>query len=313
MIYTITVNPAVDYHMDLTKSGLCPGQINRSSKEELFPGGKGINVSVILSRLGVESTAWGFAAGKTGRLLEAITKDFGCRCDFIYLPEGETRINVKLDYEQETAVNGTGPQIGRESIHSLLDRIGALTASDTLVLSGNLPGSAEDLYQTICGICSDRGIRFVVDAEGEALHSTFRYRPFLIKPNQDELLEMYHSEKNTEEEIISLMHRAQEEGAVNVFVTLGGDGALLLTEDGMLYRAVLENRQPMVSTVGAGDSSIGGFLAGLERYDGDAAKSMRLACAAGTATAYRKWLASGEEIEAVLENVSVKEYRGKTL
>ena len=309
MIYTITVNPAVDYHMDLTESGLHPGQINRSAKEELFPGGKGINVSVILSRLGVESTAWGFAAGKTGRLLEAITNEFGCRCDFIYLPEGETRINVKLDCAQETAVNGTGPQIGKAQIRDLLDRVTALTASDTLVLSGNLPGSAGDLYQTICRICSERGIRFVVDAEGEALHSTFSCGPFLIKPNQEELLEMYHSGKNTEEEIISLMHRAQAEGAANVFVTLGGDGALLLTEDGRLYRAVLEKKLPMVSTVGAGDSSIGGFLAGLERYNGDAAKSMRLACAAGSATAYRKWLASGPEIEAVMEDVCVKEYR----
>ena len=309
MIYTITVNPAVDYHMDLTKSGLCPGQINRSAKEELFPGGKGINVSVILSRLGVNSIAWGFAAGKTGHLLEAIAKDLGCRCDFIYLPEGETRINVKLDCEQETAVNGTGPQIGKEQICSLINRIEALTSSDTLVLSGNLPGSAEDLYLTICKICSERGIRFVVDAEGEALHSTFPCRPFLIKPNQDELLEMYHSEKGTEDEIISLMHRAQAEGAANVFVTLGGDGAILLTEGGMLYRAVLEKKHPMVSTVGAGDSSIAGFLAGLERYDGDASKSMRLACAAGSATAYRKWLATGAEIEAVMKDVCVKEYR----
>ena len=306
MIYTITANPAIDYHMDLTDTGLAVGQINRSKKEEMFPGGKGLNVSVILSRLGIPNTAWAFAAGKTGRLLEELTEDQGCSCDFLWLEEGETRINVKLDCSMETAVNGIGPAITREAEASLLCRVDDLKKGDILVLSGNLQTlTSGNLYMKICGKCAEKGVRTVVDTEGQALRDTFISRPFLIKPNREELTALFDTDAQSREELIPLMKACREEGVRNVLLTLGGDGALLLTEDGRLLSAQIENTGTVVSTVGAGDSSIAGFLAGLSRHESDYGKMLQLACAAGSASAYRSWLAEGEEIEAMVPHVRV--------
>ena len=304
MIYTLTANPAIDYHMDLTEAGLRPGEINRSSGEEMLPGGKGLNVSVILAELGTPSIAWGFTAGKAGNMLEALAAERGCRCDFIRLPKGETRINVKLDCEQETAVNGIGPQIGAAEVEELLERVRTLTSNDTLILSGNLQAGTVNLYEAICRVSSSKGVRIVVDTEGGNLKQTFAYRPFLIKPNEEELLALYGSSDTGE--IVTLMSKCREEGVSNVMVTLGSKGALLLTEDGALYRAVVRGQKQAVSTVGAGDSTVAAFLAGLARYQGaddQYEKALQLACAAGTATACCKWLARREEIEEMMKDI----------
>ena len=305
MIYTLTANPAIDYHMDLAETGLRQGEINRSAKEEMFPGGKGLNVSVILSELGMENIAWGFIAGKTGGVLEQLALEKGCRCEFIRLPEGETRINVKLDCQPETAINGTGPAIGEEQIAQLMERIGRLTKEDTLILSGNLHAGAVNLYEVICRAIEGRGVRLIVDTESRNLRCTFAYHPFLIKPNEEELLKLYDSTDRSTASLVSLMMRCQEEGVRNVLVTLGREGAMLLSENGGLYQAGIDNAKPAVSSVGAGDSTVAGFLAGLAQYGEDYEKALQLACAAGSATACRKWLAKRDEILAARDTVIV--------
>ena len=309
MIYTLTVNPAIDYHMDLTRSGFKAGQINRSQKEEMFPGGKGLNVSVVLARLGVPSIAWGFAAGRTGTLLESLAADCGCRCDFIRLPEGETRINVKLDCDEETAVNGCGPEIGTAQAEQLLHKVRQLTPDDTLILSGNLQAGTVNLYEAASRICHENGVLFIADTEGDNLKATLPYHPFLIKPNEEELLALYDAAEKCdpaevpESVLISLMGRCRKDGARNVLVTLGGRGALFLSEEGDVFRVTVTGSHQIISTVGAGDSAIAGFLAGLQRCGAGSISreqyehALRLSCAAGTATACRKWLCDGEDAE----------------
>ena len=305
MIFTITANPAIDYHYDLSRTGFTPGRINRSEREEMFPGGKGLNVSVVLSQLGIESMVWGFIAGKTGTLLETIARERGCSCDFITLPAGETRINVKLDCEQETAVNGTGPEIMREQVDALLEKVRGLTGDDILVLSGNLQAGGINMYETIAAQCAAKGIPIIVDTEAGNLRRTFPYHPFLIKPNEDELLGLYESTDRSTASIVSLMTKCRADGVRNILVTMGADGALLLTEEDELYHAVVDSTHPVVSTVGAGDSAVAGFLAGMQRYGGRHADALRLACAAGSATACTKWLCTREEAEAMLPHISV--------
>jgi len=311
MIYTLTTNPAIDYHMDLTETGLMPGQINRSAREEMYPGGKGINVSVVLSRLGIKNKAWGFVAGKTGTLLEALASVQGCDCDFILLPEGETRINVKLDCEQETAVNGKGPQIQDEQVADLLNRICRLSAEDTLILSGILQAGKADLYEEVARVCDEKGIRMVVDTEGDDLRKTFRYHPFLIKPNREELLKLFNCENDSVDSIVSMMRACQNEGVMNVLVTLGGEGALFLSSREKLYKVTINGEHRVISTVGAGDSTVAGFLAGLELFGDEYGNVLRLACAAGTATASKKWLCTKEEIEGVIQDIEVQKCEGK--
>ena len=305
MIYTLTTNPAIDYHMDLTKTGLILGQINRSAGEEMYPGGKGLNVSVILSRLGIENKAWGFVAGKTGTLLETLAKEQGCDCDFIRLPEGETRINVKLDCEQETAVNGNGPAIKDEQISELMSKISCLSGEDTLILSGKLQAGKADLYEKITRKCDENRIRAVVDTEGDDLRKTFTYHPFLIKPNQEELLKLFDCEDDSLLSIVSMMRRCQTEGVRNVLVTLGGEGALFLSAEGKVYQVSITGEHKVVSTVGAGDSTVAGFLAGMKQYGDRYEDVLRLACAAGTATACKKWLSTKEEIEETMKHIEV--------
>ena len=306
MICTLTPNPSVDYHMDMSKTGFVPGRINRSSKEELFPGGKGLNVSVILSELGIPSTAWGFSAGKVGTLLEALAAERGVSCDLIRLPEGETRINVKLDGEPESAVNGSGPRIGQGPLEELLDRVRGLTASDTLILSGNLPSGNGSLYEKICREAAAAGVRLIADAEGEDLRTALRFGPFLVKPNEEELLSLYGSADHSDDNLVRLLERCVSDGAKSALVTLGARGALYLTPEGELYRAVINGSPEMVSTVGAGDSTVAGFVAGLTRYPDSPGEALRLSCGAGTATALCRWLASAEEIEEAASLVEVR-------
>lgn len=316
MIYTLTVNPAVDYHMKVTGAALVPGSIIRSESEEMFPGGKGLNVSVILSRLGVENVALGFSAGKVGELLKALISDFGVRCDLISLPEGETRINVKLDSSPETAVNGKGPEVPDEAVTTLLGRISSLNSNDMLVLSGNLQSGIKDLYWEIGRRCRKNGVRLIVDAEGESLSGTFDSQPFLIKPNLWELFQLFpDSPADSSDEMedhdsfyVSLMRRCQEKGVKNVLLSMGEAGAILLTEEGEVLKATLSQTHTPVSTVGAGDSMLAGFLAGWlfgEKESDRAARALHLACACGTATAYQAHLAKIEDIKKVLNDIKV--------
>lgn len=306
MIYTFTANPSIDYHMDLGGGGLIPGQINRSFAEELFPGGKGINVSVVLARLGIESTAWGFTAGRTGAMLEDLLSELGCKCDFIRLSKGETRINVKLDCSMETAVNGKGPQIEEHAVNALLEKAEALTERDILILSGNLQKETGGLYERLAEICRARGARLIADAEGKSLRSTFCHHPFLIKPNLEELLKLFDGEDGSGLTVTELMKKCQREGALNVLVSMGKDGALYLSRDGALYRVRIKACPQAVSTVGAGDSTIAGFLAGMERFGSQTEEVLRFACAAGSATAGRKWLLEKGDAERMLGYISAE-------
>ncbi|MEE1277936.1 MAG: 1-phosphofructokinase [Acutalibacteraceae bacterium] len=295
MIYTVTFNPALDYVMHT--GTLINGKTNRSQTEELYFGGKGINVSYVLSQLGVSTTALGFVAGFTGDALEAAVKDWGIKTDFVHLANGLTRINVKLKGECETEINAQGPSIDKDALDALFLKLDVIKNGDTLVLAGSVPSSLpSDIYESILKRLSGRGVRFVVDATGKLLENTLQFKPFLIKPNIDELCEVLNIKIEAEEELIAAAKRLQEKGAQNVLVSLGGDGAVLLADDGKIYKKPACKGTP-VNTVGCGDSMLAGFLAG---YQKGAEHALALAVAAGGATAFKSWLAEKEEIMNLL-------------
>lgn len=295
MIYTVTVNPALDYAMEVGE--LIPGRTNRSKGEQISFGGKGINVSAILTELGVPTLALGFVAGFTGEALERAVSRAGVKCEFVRLREGYTRINVKLKGDEETEINAEGPMVYPEALEVFLQKLDRIGEGDTLVLAGSLPRSLPgDLYCQILHRLDGRGIRFVVDATGELLLSTLPYRPFLIKPNRHELEELAGRSLVSEDDIADFARTLQVKGAKNVLVSLGGDGAILLDEFGMLHRKAAVGG-PAVNTVGAGDSMVAGFLKGCEvDYD----YALRMGIAAGGATAHSMGLATKEEILALL-------------
>lgn len=295
MIYTVTFNPAVDYVVHL--NAFTPGETNRSVSEEVYFGGKGINVSIILAQLGMESTALGFVAGFTGEALEKALVAGGTRTDFIRLPEGMTRINVKMKGDCETEINASGPRIDAASLEKLFAKLEVLQAGDTLVLAGSVPGSLPaDIYEQILKKLSGRGIRFVVDATGKLLLNVLKYRPFLIKPNRAELEEICGRKLDTQEKLVEGASELKAMGAQNVLISLGKDGALLLDEHGKVHTHEVLGGKP-VNTVGAGDSMVAGFIAGCEKGYGHA---LLMGVAAGGATACAKGLATREEIFALL-------------
>lgn len=298
MIYTVTVNPSLDYVMGVDQ--LIKGEINRTTHEEIYPGGKGINVSVMLSNLGHKSRALGFVAGFTGDQLEMMLKDFGCYTDFIHLKKGVTRINVKINAGEETEINGQGPVITEEAIKQLYAKLAKLKEGDILVLAGSIPNTLpSDMYEQIMEQLQDKGIRIVVDATKDLLLNVLKYRPFLIKPNIHELGEMFGRELTTEEEVIAHGKKLQERGARNVLISMAGDGAILITEDQMIHKG----RPPkgtVKNSVGAGDSMVAGFLTGYlntRSYE----KAFKLGIAAGSATAFLYWLAKREDVAVLLE------------
>ena len=295
MIYTVTFNPAVDYVVHL--NAFTPGETNRSVSEEVYFGGKGINVSIILAQLGMESTALGFVAGFTGEALEKALVAGGTRTDFIRLPEGMTRINVKMKGDCETEINASGPRIDAASLEKLFAKLEVLQAGDTLVLAGSVPGSLPaDIYEQILKKLSGRGIRFVVDATGKLLLNVLKYRPFLIKPNRAELEEICGRKLDTQEKLVEGASELKAMGAQNVLISLGKDGALLLDEHGKVHTHEVLGGKP-VNTVGAGDSMVAGFIAGCEKgYE----HALLMGVAAGGATACAKGLATRAEIFARL-------------
>lgn len=298
MIYTVTFNPSLDYVVQT--SPLILGAVNRTGREALYPGGKGINVSVILSNLGQENTVLGFTAGETGRMLQEMLAESGIRAEFIPLVKGQTRINVKIHAGVETEINGQGPDIDVYALQQLFEKLEVLEAGDVLVVAGSIPSSlSENIYEQILGYLKGRNVKVVIDATKDLLKHTLKYHPFLIKPNQQELEELFDTTLNTEDEIIVHAKKLQEQGAKNVLVSLAKEGAILAAEDGKIYKK-RPGRGTVVNSVGAGDSMVAGFVAGYLNT-GSYKLALELGTAAGSATAFQSWLASREEIMELLD------------
>jgi len=299
MIYTVTFNPAIDYvvHTDELKLGC----VNRSDREEIFCGGKGINVSIVLAQLGVTSKTLGFTAGFTGRAIEEGVCLMGIEADFVRLKKGNSRINVKINTGTETELNGQGPDIDDESIEALFGKISRLKDGDTLILAGSIPRSLpSDIYERILALVADKNIRTVVDATNDLLLNVLKYHPFLIKPNNIELGEMFGTELRSDEDIIAHAAKLQEMGARNVLVSMAGDGAFLLDENGNVHRSGVCKGQ-VVNSVGAGDSMLAGFVAGLEK--GDLKYALKLGTACGGATTFSRGLARKELIDELMQQL----------
>lgn len=295
MIYTLTLNPALDYAVYLP--AFAPGKTNRSVREQLDFGGKGINVSYVLHQLGVPTVALGFIAGFTGQALRHMLEAEGVACEFLELERGMTRINVKIKSESESEINAQGPDISAEALEALYARLDCLGPGDTLLLAGSVPASLpRDIYEQMLARLEGKGIRYAVDAEGPLLLNVLKYKPYLIKPNRAELCGLVGRELTNDEDIECAARELQARGARNVLVSLGGDGALLLDESGEAHRAPAVGGKP-VNTVGAGDSMVAGFLAGAPLgYD----YALRLGLAAGGATAISPGLATKQQIEMLI-------------
>ncbi|MBR1831291.1 MAG: 1-phosphofructokinase [Ruminiclostridium sp.] len=297
MIYTVTFNPAVDYVMPIDE--LRAGATNRSAGEEIYFGGKGINVSAVLNELGVKSRALGFTAGFTGAAIEQGLRDMGIDSDFIRLEKGCSRINVKLKSGDETEINGQGPDIDSASVDRLFEKLDKLTAGDTVVLAGNVPKTLPaDIYERILGMLDGKGVRAVVDASGKLLLNVLKYRPFLIKPNRDELAELFGADITGIDDVERYAKKLKEMGAVNVLVSMAGDGALLVDADGVTHRCGVF-RGTVRNSVGAGDSMVAGFLTGCE--SGDYEYALKLGTAAGGAAAFSDGLPERALIDELMK------------
>lgn len=294
MIYTVTFNPAIDYVIHL-KDPLVAGATNRTVSEEIYFGGKGINVSVILNELGMETTALGFTAGFTGKAIREGVAASGIHSEFITLPEGNSRINVKIKGNEETEINAQGPAIPMKCVDQLFTRLDEIKEGDMLVISGSIPSSLpDDIYERILEHLSGRSIDFVVDASGDLLLKVLKYHPFLIKPNRQELEEMLHISIRGDEDIAAGARCLQQMGARNVLVSMAGDGSLLVSEKGDVLRQGV-CRGKVLNSVGAGDSMVAGFIAGYKKSH-DYRTALDLATAAGGATVFSAGLGKKERI-----------------
>ncbi|MGO5486347.1 1-phosphofructokinase [Selenomonas montiformis] len=301
MIYTVTFNPSLDYIVRL--NAFHAGEINRVNYEQVLAGGKGINVSIVLKNLGLESTALGFLAGFTGEEIKNQLRQFGVKNEFVQLEHGFSRINVKAKAENETEINGQGPDISEQKRGELFDRLDRLQQGDTLVLAGSIPKTLpDDIYEKIMARLDNRGIRIVVDAEKNLLLNVLKYHPFLIKPNNHELGDMFGLTLTTDAEIITCARKLQEKGARNVLISMAGDGAILLTADGHSFRCAAPKGK-LVNSVGAGDSMVAGFLAGYTESGGDFEHAFHMGVATGSASAFSENLATRAEAEALLRTI----------
>ena len=298
MIYTITLNPSIDYIVRLDK--LVTGITNRTSSEEYYYGGKGINVSLVLAELGLDSTAFGFVAGFTGKAIENGIRNDHIITDFIKLKEGISRINIKIKAGEETEINGQGPHITEQELERLLQKIDRLSNGDTLVLAGSIPNTMpDDVYERMMERIRFKSVRIVVDATKKLLVNSLKYKPFLIKPNRQELSEIFDVEVKTEDDIEKYAKELQKMGARNVLISLGGEGAMLIDENGQKHKAgVLKEK--VLNTVGSGDSMVAGFVAGYVKT-GDYAYALKLGSVCGNATAFLPGLATKEKINELLE------------
>jgi 1-phosphofructokinase len=306
MIYTVTFNPAIDYVVYVSE--LKVGKTNRSQHEDVFLGGKGINVSTMLNNLGVENKALGFVAGETGELVEQGLKERGMDTDFIRLPEGDTRINVKVRGKLETEVNGSGPHIPDVYIQQLMEKLEQVKDEDVIVLSGSVPRSvSKDVYANIMEQMKGRPVKIVVDAAGDLMKNVLPHRPFLIKPNRAELEGLAGKVLGRTREIMRSAKDLQAQGARNVLVSLGGDGALLLDETGKFHRIGVPKGE-LKTSVGSGDSMVAGFLAGYQKT-GDYVTALRTGAACGSASAFSTALATREEVESMYHELELMEVK----
>lgn len=300
MIYTVTLNPSLDYFLSVEHFSI--GKTNRSTEEVYRPGGKGINVSWVLHNLGLESTALGFLAGFTGQEIKRQMESTGITTDFIELPRGMSRLNVKIKQMDATEINASGPVLSKENLKQLRQKLAVLKKEDILILSGSLPGSVPtDIYKTLMEEVQGKEIPVIVDAIGDALLKTLPLHPFLIKPNHQELSELFCVELTTREQVVPYAKKLQEQGAGNVLVSLGGAGAVLLDQNGMVHESDVP-RGKLINAVGAGDSMVAGFLTGyLEKQDMEHAFCMGVA--AGSASAFSEGLADRETVEQLYRQI----------
>ena len=300
MIYTITFNPALDYISQVENFEI--GKINRTKMEKILPGGKGLNVSTVLKNLGIDSTALGFIAGFTGDELKTRIENRGIKTDFIKVEKGITRINVKISSKEETALNGNGPEITEKDIDRLLEKIKEIKKEDIVILAGNIPRCINnDIYEIICKTLEKNNVTFIVDATKELLMNVLKYKPFLIKPNKEELEETFKERIETKEDIIIHAKKLQLMGAQNVLISLGGDGAILVTTEGKEYYSKAPKGK-VLNTVGAGDSMVAGFIAGYEK-SGDFEQAFKMGIATGSASSFSMNLATAEEVANLLKEI----------
>ena len=296
MVYTVTLNPALDYVMKL--KALRTDDINRTDGEEIYYGGKGINVSVILTQLGIPNTAHGFLGGFTGKKLEEMLKNDNVSCDFNYLKNGDTRINVKIKADKEIDLNACGPEITKEDMQSFLRKLDGIKSGDYLILAGSIPNTLpDDIYEQILERVGDRNINCVVDATGDLLKNVLKYKPFLIKPNHHELGDLFSVQIKSDDDIVKYSKKLQEMGAKNVLVSMAKDGAMLTDENGCVHK-IGNAKGKLINSVGCGDSMVAGFTAGYIKT-ADYSYALRLGSACGNATAFSEKLATREEIERV--------------
>lgn len=296
MVYTVTLNPAVDYVVEL--DNLKMGDINRTSNEKIFFGGKGINVSIVLQRLGIETTAMGFIAGFTGKALENSLRFEGVHTDFLEA-DGFTRINIKIKSSPETELNGSGPFVDEQLLMGLIERLKLLKNDDIVVLSGSLPASLKsNTYKRIIDELKDTGVKIVLDTSGPALKEAVSSSPYLIKPNLAEMSSLLNKKLTVESEVIEGAKRLQKFGARNILVSMGPMGAIFVGEDGTVMREEAK-RGRVINTVGSGDSMVAGFIAGLP---GGLRSALRLGIAAGSATAFSEGLATKNEIMQIFSD-----------
>ena len=300
MIYTVTFNPSLDYIVRADHFAV--GEVNRTTYEQILEGGKGLNVSVVLKNMGLDSVALGFTAGFTGEEIERRVAERGVSADFVRVEEGMSRINVKLKAEVETELNGQGPHIEKRHIEKLYEKLEQLKKGDILVLAGSIPNTLpDDMYERIMERLDGRGIRIVVDATRDLLMKVLPYHPFLIKPNNHELGEIFGVKLDTRQSVIPYGKKLQEMGAVNVLISMAGEGAVLIDENGRVYEEPAPKGK-LINGVGAGDSMVAGFMAGyMEKQDYQYAFHMGIA--AGSASAFSENLATREEIEAVYQQI----------
>lgn len=302
MIYTVTFNPSLDYIVSVEDFKL--GMTNRTATERMLPGGKGINVSIVLRQLGLDNTALGFVAGFTGEEIIRNLKEYGIQADFIRIPAGISRINVKMKNIDGTEINGMGPEISPDKMEELMAQLEQLSQGDVLVLAGSIPKSMpDDIYRLILKRMESKKIMAVVDATGDLLMNVLPYHPFLIKPNNHELGELFDVSITTREQVVPYAKKLQERGAANVLVSMGGQGAVLVSETGEVYMAEAPAGE-LKNSVGAGDSMVAGFVTGwITRRDYEYA--FRMGVSTGRASAFSENLATRAEAEEVMKRCEV--------
>ena len=306
MIYTVTLNPSIDYVIKVDK--LTTGNINRVNEEHVYPGGKGINVTRILKSLDNDNIALGFVSGFTGDYIINSLQELNLKSDFIKVKEGFTRINVKVKSEEETEINGQGPKISEEELNQFYKVIDKLVDGDILILSGSIPSCLDErLYESIMKKVEDRDIKVIVDATKNLLLNVLKYKPFLIKPNNHELAEMFNVELNSTEDVVFYARKLKEMGAQNVLISMGKDGALLVTENDEIFASSVAKGE-VVNSVGAGDSMVAGFIAGYLKSN-SYEEALRLGAASGGATAFSSDLATREFIDKLVDEIKIEKIK----